>query len=218
MSVPTIDNAPPKKRKTQERTEETKRKLLEAATREFANRGFDAVTARDIEAKADVQRGLLGYHFGSKQDIWYAVLDGIIDEYYAYRGARLEVVKDLSVHERLSFRIRAFVRFSATRPELHQLMMQEGKRDSWRLRYLIENFLVDSSPDLREMAQSDLALSDEEYVHWYYMYLGAGALVFSLTSEAESLFGVDVNDEEFITRHANLVADFLTGSFSRRLQ
>ncbi|MGD1953982.1 MAG: TetR/AcrR family transcriptional regulator [Sphingomonadales bacterium] len=187
--------------------------MLDAALKEFADRGYEAVTVRDIEALADVQRGLLGYHFGGKENIWKAVISRMTTGYLEYRKVRLDVAQDLSVHERLAFRIRAFVRYSAEHPELHQLMMQEGNRDTWRLRHLVDTFLRDSSPDLRQLAKTDLSLSDEDFAHWYYLYLGAGALVFSLTSEAKHLFGVDVTKEEFIARHANFVADFLTGSF-----
>ena len=60
MSVTPISSQPVKKRKTQERAEATKKKLLDAALKEFADRGYEAVTVRDIEALADVQRCLLG--------------------------------------------------------------------------------------------------------------------------------------------------------------
>ncbi|MEL7028781.1 MAG: TetR family transcriptional regulator [Pseudomonadota bacterium] len=213
MSTTDISRAPVKKRKTQERTEATKGKLLEAALKEFADRGFDAVTVRDIEVAAGVQRGLLSYHFGDKQTLWTAAVENIVHEYREYRRVRSEVVKDLSEHEQLAFRIRAFVRFSAKRPELNRLMMQEGKRDNPRLRYIIDNFLRESRPELRKLVQSDLSLTDEEFIHWYYMYLGGSALVFSLAPEAKQLFDIDVTDEDFITRHAQFVANFLTGGF-----
>lgn len=214
MTVTSLSDAPVKKRKTQERAEVTKQKLLDSACSHFADRGFDAVTVRDIEVDAGVQRGLLAYHFGGKENIWHAVIDQIVEEYKVFRRVRVEAAQDLSAHECLRFRIRAFVRFSAQRPELNQLMMQEGKRESWRLKYVIESFLKDTTPETRALAQSDLSLTDEAFVHWYYLYLGAGALVFSLAPEAKELFGVDVTEETFITRHANMLADILTGGFA----
>lgn len=196
-----------KKRKPQERAEATKSKLLDAAISEFAERGYDAVTIRDIEVAADVQRGLLNYHFGDKEQLWKEAVDRLFRHYKSFRAARSEVAKDLPATERLAFRVRAFIRFSAAHPELNRLMIQEGNRDSWRLAYIVENYLRDR-PELRVLVQSDLALSDEEFIHWNYLFLG-GALVFCLPSEAKQVFGIDIDDEEFITRHAKFVAEFL---------
>ncbi len=55
-----------KSKRTQERTEVTRQKLLDAATHLFAYRGYDGVTVRDIEKSADVHRGLVAYHFTDK--------------------------------------------------------------------------------------------------------------------------------------------------------
>ena len=56
-------------RRTQERTEATRNKLLEAAAVLFTEHGFEGVTIRDLENAADVQRGLLSYHFGDKETL-----------------------------------------------------------------------------------------------------------------------------------------------------
>lgn len=207
MSSTTISTPQVRKRKPQERAEVTKSKLLEAAISEFAERGFEAVTTRDIEVAADVQRGLLNYHFGDKEQLWKDAVDKLFLDYRSFRLARAEVAKDLPAHERLAFRIRAFIRFSASHPELNRLMIQEGNRDSWRLSYIVDNYLRDR-PELRALVQSDLSLTDEEFIHWNYLFLG-GALVFCLPSEAKQVFDVDIYDDDFITRHAQFVADLL---------
>ncbi|MEM8935011.1 MAG: helix-turn-helix domain-containing protein, partial [Pseudomonadota bacterium] len=104
---------PARRRRPQERAEATKNKLLEAAVFEFADRGFDAVTIRDIEVRADVQRGLLSYHFGDKESLWKASVDKLFLGYREFQKARADIDKDLPDREVLSFRIRNYVRFSA---------------------------------------------------------------------------------------------------------
>ena len=52
---------------TQKRAEETRERLLDAATELFAALGFDGVSARTIETHAGVQRGLIAYHFDTKE-------------------------------------------------------------------------------------------------------------------------------------------------------
>src|ERR1700735_7655 len=48
---------------------DTKRKLLDAAERMFAEHGYGAVSLRQIIAEAGVNLAAIHYHFGSKQEL-----------------------------------------------------------------------------------------------------------------------------------------------------
>ena len=207
---------PIQRRRKQERAEVTKSRLIDAAIQEFSDKGFNGVTARDIEVKADVQRGLLKYHFGDKADLWKAAISKIFGELKDFRHARLEMARDLPPEQRLAFRIRSFVRFTAKHPELNRLMAQEGKHDSWRLRYILDTFLRQMVMDLRDLTSEQLNLTSEEFCHWYYIYIGSGAFMFSMAPEAKKLFGIDVTSEEFVDRHADMVADLLISRMQNR--
>ena len=197
------------KKKDSQKSVKTKQKLLDAAIREFSERGYDGVTLRDIETAANVQRSLVKYHYGGKDEIFKAVVDEIFTALEEFRKSRRETELDLSPKERLAFRVRSFVRYSAKRPELNRLMSQEGKRDSWRLRYILDAFLRRAVNNLKDLASAHLSLTSEQFCHWYYLHVGSGAFVFSMAPEAQKLFGVDVTSDEFIDRHAHIVADML---------
>lgn len=71
----------PKKTSTSgPRSEATQVALLDAAARLFAQRGFDAVSTRDIATAAGAHPALIGYHFGSKENLYIAVFKAIVDE------------------------------------------------------------------------------------------------------------------------------------------
>jgi AcrR family transcriptional regulator len=53
---------------------ETKVRILSAAARLFAERGYDGVSVRDIVAVAAVNLGAITYHFGSKEGLFGEVL------------------------------------------------------------------------------------------------------------------------------------------------
>lgn len=199
----------PRQRRQQERAEITKRKLLDVAILEFSERGFDAVTVRDIEKRAGVQRNLLNYHFGSKEGMWKAAAADLIANLERFSRPRGELIKDLSAHERVAYAIRSYVRFAAANPEFNRLMIQEGKHDSWRLHWLLDNFLLAATEWMREQIKIDLGLDEDEFVHWHYIFAGGGALIFSMAPEAQKLFGVDVTDEAVIDRHAAMMAELL---------
>ncbi len=198
-----------RKRRPQERAGVTKRKLLAVAKRKFTQHDFDAVTVRDIEVEAEVQRNLLKYHFGGKDEIWKVVAQEIFEELYEFMASRQELMRDLPPRERVAYTIRSYSRYAATHPELHRLMIQEGKQDSWRLRWVVDNHVRKNAHELRKMLGRDLGLKDEDFVHWYYLYAGGIPVMFSNAPEAKLLFDVDVSAEDVITRHADMMVDLL---------
>jgi AcrR family transcriptional regulator len=63
-----------------ERTETTRRKLLAAAKRIFAQDGFEAARLEDIATRAGYTRGAFYANFESKEDIFFALLDDWVRE------------------------------------------------------------------------------------------------------------------------------------------
>ena len=53
----------------------TPERILDAAERLFALRGFHGVSVREITSEADVDVALVNYHFGSKMDLYTEVLN-----------------------------------------------------------------------------------------------------------------------------------------------
>ena len=58
----------------------TREAVLDAAERLFAERGFEATSLTDVGAAAGVSRGTPGYCFGSKADLYRAVLERCFSE------------------------------------------------------------------------------------------------------------------------------------------
>ncbi|TDD92136.1 TetR/AcrR family transcriptional regulator [Actinomadura darangshiensis] len=64
-----------------ERSDASKRALVEATMRIIADEGYRSTTVARIQEEAGVSRGLVGYHFGSKKGLMEAVLVAIRDSY-----------------------------------------------------------------------------------------------------------------------------------------
>ena len=52
-----------------------RRDILLAAERLFAQRGYHAVSLRDIAAEASVQVALVGYYYGAKHELYHAIFE-----------------------------------------------------------------------------------------------------------------------------------------------
>jgi AcrR family transcriptional regulator len=192
-----------RKRAPQKRAAETRELLLAAATEQFASFGFEGVSVRAIESHAGVQRGLVAYHFDTKEALWRQVVDRLFAQLDVRHQRTAETVRDLSPAERLPAFVATFVRFSAEVPALNRLMVQEGKARSWRMDYLVDTHVR------RSVEQARALLGIEIGPHGYYALIGSAAFVFSMEYECERLFGVNPRTEAFIHAHARMVAGLI---------
>ena len=66
------------KQTTSRKSDDTRARLLNAASEIFADVGYDAATTRDICLKAGANAAAVNYHFGDKLGLYVAVLQSII--------------------------------------------------------------------------------------------------------------------------------------------
>ena len=80
-----------RKSRREERKEETRAELIEAAARVFARRGFHGASIQEIAREAGYSTGAIYWHFSGKDDLFLAV-------YEAYATARVREFEE--IHER----------------------------------------------------------------------------------------------------------------------
>lgn len=78
------------RRSQAERRGATRRRLLEAAARVFASKGYRAATVLDIVTEAGVSTGALYNHFPGKREVYLAVFDERFIDWSASYHAALE--------------------------------------------------------------------------------------------------------------------------------
>lgn len=114
----------------------TRERILEAALDAFSASGFDGVSNRAIERRAGVERGLVAYHFTSKQGLWEAVVDAMFQRFFDEMGALRTALRDVSREERAKALLTAYARFNAKQPEFFRILVLEGHVRSERSEYL----------------------------------------------------------------------------------
>ena len=60
----------------QQRSEETRSRILESSVKLFSERGFNSASVDDICTEAEISKGAFYHHFASKQALFLALLDG----------------------------------------------------------------------------------------------------------------------------------------------
>jgi TetR/AcrR family transcriptional regulator len=113
--------------------------MMLAAAEAFSVQGYDGVSLRTVNDQLGVSRNLLYQRFGSKANLWRAVVDWAFDPFLAYlAGADDESADPM---ERLRTFICCFIEYSATRPYLGSLATLEGAAPTDRLDYLYDNYI-----------------------------------------------------------------------------
>ncbi len=191
-------------KRPQQRTLDTRDRLIDAAVQEFAMHGFEGATTREIARRAGVALAALPYHFTTKDALWRAAADrifGLLGDTFRKRLAGLEGV-DLPTRLRLV--LRDFVRFAAAHPELHRFMIQEAFGRSPRLEWLVETHIrpiYDFVRAMIEAAQREGMALLGSPAHLHYMLIGAASSVYALGAEFELLTGERATDEALVADH-----------------
>jgi len=82
-------------RRTQVESERTRQRILDRSERLFARRGFGGVSLRELAAESEVQHRTIHHHFGSKLELYQAVLERWDDELESRLRAAIDGRADL---------------------------------------------------------------------------------------------------------------------------
>ena len=72
-----MEEKPFKKKHYPRDSEQTRKRILQSAIELFSNSSYDMVRSRDIAQKAEIDVALINRYFGSKKELFIAVLDAL---------------------------------------------------------------------------------------------------------------------------------------------
>jgi AcrR family transcriptional regulator len=138
-----------RRRSQGDRTAETRRLLVEAATALLAEEGYGSATTAAIAEKAKVTTGALHHHFGTKEDLFFAVLDAMNERIIAHVQQIHVAAKGVSI----------------ARHSIRQLWKAYGDRRYWAVWEIILGQRHD--PALRErLAAHRISSIDKVFESW----------------------------------------------------
>lgn len=104
---------------------EAKARLLAAATESFSRKGFESSSLRAIADDAGVAFQLIPYYFGSKEDLWFAVVDALFSDLVSM-GTGLTFDRSKDVQAQFLHHIRQILRYWMEKPQLKMILTQEA--------------------------------------------------------------------------------------------
>ncbi|MCJ8012817.1 TetR family transcriptional regulator [Paenibacillus sp. KQZ6P-2] len=172
-------------------TKDVKVKILEAAKKLFARGGFEGTTVRQICEEAGVALALVSYHFGGKENVFYALFESSVPRFLSTSYELKDPEADLKhfIHE--------FVQLRLAEPELINLLQQEIIMQSPRMEKL-QTYIYTLWKQLRNILEAG---KEQGCFHFaslkQTLHFIIGALIFTRNVPAlDDLFESSVNEQE----------------------
>ncbi len=192
------------RRRKQQRTIETRQKIMNAALAEFARRGFESTSTRDIADAASVPHSLVIYHFGSKDDLWYETVREAVGSYTRHSFGAVEPFGEGDPTVRLKRIFARYIRFSAKFPDFFRMMTHENLVQSKRLSWLVKNHVEPTTRQMAELirrAQKQGTFVKGDPVRLLYMFLGVATSPYRSARELELLTGKAQDSPSAMSSH-----------------
>jgi TetR/AcrR family transcriptional regulator len=175
----------------------TRKKLLTAARREFADSGLAGARVDEIAARAGVNKQLVYHYFGDKDALYLAVLEWVYEEIRAQeRKLNLEGLPPKQAIKRL---IEASFDHLAAHPDFIVLLNDENRggarhvRGSRKLEAMHSPLVSMVSSILSEGVRAGVFRKGINPVHLYISIAGLSYFYFSNTPTLSAIFGKDLS-------------------------
>jgi len=199
------------KRREQQRAIETRQMILDAALSEFAERGFDAASIRNIAMRVSLHHQLITYLYRTKDLLWQAVAENAFAE---IRKMWNEGPEDANVSpmEDLRAKYSALLRFTIAHPDFHHFMLRESRPGNPRLPWLVNTILLPMMKRLLpqiQLAQRRDELPKGNPVLIHYMMVGMCSVLSSLKDEIRQASGIATEDPRVVEFYLSLIDTFV---------
>lgn len=187
--------------------EKTKLNIIQSAAKIFADKGYDGASIRIITENLGISHGMIRHHFGTKEDLWIAVIDYLISQFAIRQIPPLEQMEDVDPVQLLKSYVRNFINMSASFPELAQIILKEGGKKGKRLNYI----LAYAMPLHRQIDPVFYAVQKKGLLQRYnpdsfFLFIvAAGAAPMALSPLTDAFCGGKILSPEGIQKHADLV-------------
>lgn len=111
------------------RGEETRRMILDAATKVFAKNPYNAASIRMVAAQGGFYHGLIRYHFPNKAELFQTVVEEICRNLIQANKEWVSEVSRLSPEKALALYLDRFIEFCKNQPEVFRIIVQNISHD-----------------------------------------------------------------------------------------
>ncbi len=194
----------PARRRQQQRSIDTRRRIMEAALSEFARYGFDKVSTRGVALAAGVPHSLVLHYFKSKDELWRDSATHAASLYLRQVFDPDAPATAMSAGDQLRRFFAEYIRFSAEHPDFFRMMTQENTLESDRLVWLMDTHIRGMTKRVTAViaaAQAEGAVVDGDPLQLLYLFHGVATAPYRSAGELRILTGADPAEPRRVKAH-----------------
>lgn len=199
---------------TDSRAAATRRRILDAALAEFAKKGLAGARVDEIAARGNANKRMIYAYYGSKEDLWLAVLE---EAYTAKRDKENALnVETLPARDAMAKLVSFNLRYTAAHPEFIALLNDENLNRAAHLRRsekvrALYTPLLDTLRAVLVRGEADGAFRrDVDPMQLYITLVGIGHFYLANSHTLSTIFGSGLTTRKALAaREAHCVAVIL---------
>lgn len=204
-------------RREQQRSIETRRLILDAALAEFAEKGFEAASIREIAARVDLPHTTVTHHYRTKDLLWQAVAEDLFNTIRGLWEADPDAAQAHNVIDRLMSEYTSFLMFTIEHPLFHQFLAREkwpgNPRLPWLAEHILAPLLEHLLPEIRA-AQSEGHLPPGNPILIHYVFLALMSVPSMFGAEMEVTAGIRSSNPLLISDYISLVRSIFSKGYT----
>lgn len=193
--------------------ESTRETILRVATRQFADHGFTGTSLRDIGEAAEINFQSIRYHFGSKENLWEAVVSELTREAQQAGIHHEQAIASLPPADQLKAQIRALVAHQVNNPDLMRVLIREAMKNSDRYRRIYPQYIAPfyelSEKFLKRMQKEKVINPDIPIKALVMIFRGAMNFRLLVPAENDLYTKKSMSAEAAISEHADAITKLL---------
>ena len=183
--------------------------ILNAALSEFAERGYEAASIRDIGTRTGLQHQLVTYHYRTKEVLWKAVAENAFAEIRKLWDETPGDPDSATPLEYLRERYFAFLRFTIQHRDFHHFMIRESRPGNPRLPWLVDTILLPTLerllPAIRKAQDLGELPAGHSPVLIHYMLIGMTSVPSSLMDEIWQTAKIHTGEAKVVEAYMDLL-------------
>ncbi|RFF28457.1 MULTISPECIES: TetR/AcrR family transcriptional regulator [unclassified Wenzhouxiangella] len=172
----------------------TQARILDAAFDLFVDKGFAAVSMRELAERSGVTKSLIHHHFGTKEGLWDAVKEAAFARYYEGQKDELEGA-DSPDPELLKNGVTRYFRFLQENPQVVRLFTWMHLEGDTTCNEMDAELVELGARRVREAQDAGLLRSDVNPTHVVTVFINACSQWFEVRPQHKNWEGIGSDDE-----------------------
>ncbi len=181
---------------------DSRREILRVAEEIFAHKGYVATTTREIAEAAGVTKGLLFYHFQTKQQLYLNVIENLIQS-LAQLVVPEQQIEGINRLDHVKAFLEGWTDFQADHPNAPKLIIRELMDEGRFHRMVIDDYirpLYDFGIEFVKQGIAEGVFADVDPFHFVQMLAASNTMYFTLLNFNERMAGENLRTPEALAR------------------